>query len=201
MDWNEFAKEVHQVAVDNGWWDKPVPVEEFTVACHAELSAAAEEYRMGRLKVYHICTETGNPCCLECGGDLCEDADGDPCGKRSAKPQGVAVELADCVLRILDYMAQKGVEPNIHVALYPSRDSFYKRVESCHYIISGVCVEQNMIDHPTGRNPVGLQSLQTKAYGDLETCAAILLGQIRDKCGEDFEAVLRAKLEYKRTKP
>lgn len=111
MNINEFAKEVHQNAVEHGWWDEPRTVGEIIALCHSELSEALEEFRAGRPMVYRICRASdGCPCDREKCGDW--DADTGVCelGAMDDKPEGIAVELADCIIRILDYLGKEGID-------------------------------------------------------------------------------------------
>lgn len=81
---NEFAEDVHQIAVDHGWWDKEPSFPEVIALCHSELSEALQEYRKGgedRATYYENNT-----------------------------PHGIAVELADVILRILDYCGHVGID-------------------------------------------------------------------------------------------
>ena len=69
---------IHEQAVDKGWWEEPRDVPHCLALIHSELSEALEEYR--------------------------QSSPGDPrlyYGKDS-KPEGLLVELADAVIRILD---------------------------------------------------------------------------------------------------
>lgn len=108
IDWNDFAREVHAVAVDKGWWDKPVSFDDIICECLVHLGRAYEEHRNGRPNLYHLCVASGdkrNHCDLDLGKP-CPLATGElECEYRDPKPEGVAVELADCVLRLLDYLA------------------------------------------------------------------------------------------------
>ena len=109
MNINQLAKEVHDNAVAHGWWDKPPALPEALCLIHAELSEALEEYRNGAPLVYGTCALAEEDCqyfaiCDRVGQPGAEGADG-PC-----KPEGIAVELADVILRTLDLMAALGVD-------------------------------------------------------------------------------------------
>lgn len=79
-----LAKEVHQNAVEHGFYDggEP-PFTEILADCHSELSEAREEQRSGKPMEYK--REDGKPC-------------------------GVAVEMVDCMLRILDWFGHNGLD-------------------------------------------------------------------------------------------
>lgn len=105
---NELAKQIHENALARGWWDKDRPFPEIIALCHSELSEALEEYRNGHPGEWYVCEEAvgaGNSdtaCKPGCAKHNM------PCRWRNPKPEGVAVELADCIVRILDYAAHKG---------------------------------------------------------------------------------------------
>ena len=112
MNLNDFAKEVHQNAVKHGWWDEERTFGEIIALCHSELSEALEEFRAKRPMVWFGCAEADSekPCrpedeydCLNYGKEV-------DCEYRSAKPEGIAVELADCIIRILDYCGKEGID-------------------------------------------------------------------------------------------
>ena len=110
MNINELAKEVHENAVAHGWWEKPPTLPEALCLIHAELSEALEEYREGNPLIYGTCALAAEDCKFSGVGDRVgrpgegEGIDG-PC-----KPEGIAVELADVILRTLDLMAALGVD-------------------------------------------------------------------------------------------
>ena len=111
MNINEFAKEVHQNAVEHGWWDEPRTFGEIIALCHSELSEALEEYRAGRPMVYRICRASdGCPCDREACGDWNPESGTCELGVMDEKPEGIAVELCDCIIRILDYLGKEGVD-------------------------------------------------------------------------------------------
>ena len=83
MTINEWAWIIHQNAVEHGWWDEERSFGDIVALCHSELSEALEEYRSGRQMVYM---------------------------GEAGKPEGIAVELADCMIRILDYLAHEDID-------------------------------------------------------------------------------------------
>ncbi len=109
MNINQLAKEVHKNAVAHGWWENPPSIPEALCLIHAEVSEALEEYRAGKPLVYGTCAITPEDCQFS---DVC-DLVGHPDLKEklgTCKPEGVAVELADVLLRTLDLMESLGVD-------------------------------------------------------------------------------------------
>lgn len=84
MELNELAKGNHQTAVDKGWWDEDRKFPELIALMHSELSEAFEDYRNGKeiSKISYI----------------------------GEKPIGIPIELADCMIRILDSCAKFNVD-------------------------------------------------------------------------------------------
>lgn len=78
----EWVKECHEIAKEHGWHEKEVPFAETVVMCHSELSEAIDSYRKGEKAVW---------------------LDGE-------KPEGWAVEMADCVIRIFDWAGEKNID-------------------------------------------------------------------------------------------
>ena len=115
MTINEFAAEVHKNAVDHGWWEGERTFPEIVVLIHSEVSEALEEYRDGKPLLYFPCN-AGGVCCEEDGSAHCGSRPYDPenpnarCSAQSKKPEGIAAELADVIIRVLDYCAYAGID-------------------------------------------------------------------------------------------
>jgi NTP pyrophosphatase (non-canonical NTP hydrolase) len=82
---NDFMHDVHSNAKAKGWWREDRSFGEIIALCHAELSEALEEYRNGCAMDTKYYTKEG-------------------------KPEGIAVELADTIIRILDFCGHAGID-------------------------------------------------------------------------------------------
>ena len=100
---NELATAVHENAVAHGWWDEPRSFPEIVALCHSELSEALEEYRAGHeaAQTYYACKKNPN---------MAGECDGECYKCEHGKPEGIPSELADCIIRILDYCGHAGID-------------------------------------------------------------------------------------------
>lgn len=91
MNITEWVKEIHENAVKHGWWETERSTGEVIALIHSELSEALEEARDSRPMMYVLGPN---------GEEICT-----PCYFNGRKPEGIAVELADAVIRVLDMAA------------------------------------------------------------------------------------------------
>ena len=110
----ELARLVHENAVAHGWWEENLEFPEINALIHSEWSEALEEARAGRPMVWY------KPDIVKaCWRNNCKSyiTDGHVCHTNGTcpehmKPEGVAVELIDGCLRILDYLGK--IKAEIH---------------------------------------------------------------------------------------
>lgn len=138
MGLNEFAKEVHANAVAHGWWETERDPAEIIALIHSEWSEALEEYRAGRPMLWHECMDEGQA--PEDRPVVCEQCTdcyyyGKKCEHSGKKPEGIAVELIDGCIRILDFAAHEKVSLKFE-AIEPLQPTLPKLIADLHYYTS-----------------------------------------------------------------
>lgn len=111
----DWAKRIHDIAVAHGWWetedgkcdDGGRPFPEIVALCHSELSEALEEYRNGRPMAYQVGVNRADLVTNEITINTVEDVSK---WHDCKKPEGIAIEMLDCVIRILDWMGHEGID-------------------------------------------------------------------------------------------
>lgn len=206
MNINEFAVEVHKNAKAHGWWDEDRPLAEVIALIHSEWSEALEEYRANRPMVWYDSRSKGDDCGGggRCGADIFECVckghphhGGCPGGH---KPEGIAVELIDGCIRILDYLGK--TETKIHeiVTLRKLMREVPKELLECdlptlvarlHWYSSRAYV--------WGSTPFSERLVQEQ-MSFLYEALAMACAWIK-MSGLDPEAIMREKHEYNKTRP
>lgn len=126
---NKLAKDIHKTACDHGWWEEDRPFAEIIALCHSELSEALEEYRNDRPMIYYYKTED-----VILRDRLVPWLDIENANGR--KLEGIAVELADTIIRILDYCGKEGIDIEEILSERRAGNDTYtlpELIAECHY--------------------------------------------------------------------
>lgn len=100
IDLNKLSRELHEAAVEKGFWDVEDSINKHVAKMHSEISEAVQEDRCGRPLLYvddiAVVSRITDPALFD-----------------GRKPEGVAAELADFVMMALDYLEYGGVTRRI----------------------------------------------------------------------------------------
>lgn len=186
MKLNKFAQAVHENAVKHGWWDEERTFGEIIALCHSELSEALEELRTNRPMMYFV----------ETNGFVVTDMS----ERKDEKPEGIAVELADCIIRVLDYFgkeeldvdalmqeAMKEVMCDVPGRIYAATLS--DCISRWHLLLS---LAYACWCKASGTHASALRMARC-------VCEILAWGKVTD--GVDFEMILDIKHEYNKTRP
>lgn len=183
--YREYQEEAHRNAVAHGWHDQVVHLGQAVLLMHCEISEACEEYRAGRRIDEIYFRQSG--------------IDADP-----TKPEGFPVELADVVIRIMDYCGLVGFDmvQFIKEKTYVGHYLEYRGDPTFLEIQAGVCAA----DCPEPMDIVGtLLMLHQQLSGvqcTSDLCRAVL--HIMGYCHQHeipLDDAMRMKLTFNRTRP
>lgn len=96
-DLNQYAKFIHETAVEQGYWDEAHTFHYTMANAIAELGEALSEYREGNPLLYY----------RDANGNKTVDIQNQPV---NAKPYGLAVEMVDAMIWMMDYLSYLGVD-------------------------------------------------------------------------------------------
>lgn len=188
MNLNKFAREVHANAVAHGWWEMERDPAEIIALIHSEWSEALEEYRAGRPMVWYAV----NADCQMCGdrpviySEICETNNCDA----GHKPEGIAVELIDGCIRILDFAAHEKASLEFG-AIEPLQPTLPKLIADLHYYASKALDD-------VGRSGKIISYTHIPEW--LGAAVYEAFRYIRAQ-GLDPEKIMREKHEYNKTRP
>lgn len=106
MNMITMMRDIHENAKAHGWWDDKRTERGCRALIVSEWAEALEEARSGRPMVWYGCRDAskGTMCHEGNGCRYREQGHADVCPMRDGKPEGIAVELMDGCIRILDWL-------------------------------------------------------------------------------------------------
>ena len=175
----ELQREAHAIALSKGWWDEERTFGDLIALVHSELSEALEAYRENPT----MGTSLHNP--PEAGGSTVVGS------RFLVKPEGVASELADVVIRVAD------------MAEWYGRDlSDWEGAKISHPIVEPTFGDWISLIH--GNLSLAFAFLCTELEGRTWTDALKgvlrLVSDMAVHYGIDLDAAIEAKMEYNRTR-
>lgn len=205
MNLNEFIKEVHDNAVQHGWWDSDRSINESIVLIHSEWSEAVEEARADRPMVYRNCMEgvpidECAPCLPESVADCLNYEKRMECEHRGTKPEGIAVELMDGVIRILDLYGKHNLTFSRSTVEQITRATKQANplLNKDTPLVTIVAIAHSLTAKAGDWMTAGRE--QHIALSPLEACAGLVMWWVQAQ-GENPEKILREKHEYNVTRP
>ena len=197
-DWNQLAEEVHACAVAHGWYEQAPSMTSVLTNIHAELSEAWEAFRNRKPMLWHACgLNEADTLCTGCTTG---------CTQMDAKPEGIAIELADAVLRMLDTCGflQLDIVAALEQtpALLCSHARAFLRQENAdvpladllaylHEVISSAHVECRVVQDKAARN--------TESF--FAECILLISDYIRRHSDTTLAECIRLKHAYNLTRP
>lgn len=211
LNLKEFMHDVHRNARDHGWWDEERGERSVRALIVSEWSEALEEARAGRPLVWHGCADAGNPAgavtmCEAVKDCPCKvDMNEVDCAAYVEKPEGIAIELMDGCIRIMDWL---GSVPEAECAL---PETIEKAVQYGRYLIEqqmtleskeGLAKTENvpvdvLVDLLTERTMMSVGGYREWAYAHALCIACAWV----DAMGEDPEKLLLLKHRYNMGRP
>lgn len=115
MEINTAVKAVHDLAVEKGWYDNSRAPLEFHMLMVSEIAEATEAVRAGEPAIHYGELNPPMPEYLAKSKNILVNSENkkqyllSPANLlEKVKPEGEAIELADSVIRIMDYFAHRG---------------------------------------------------------------------------------------------
>ena len=113
MNLADLQKEAHAIAKEHGWWDEPRSFGDCIARVHSKLSGALEAYRTNGLNDWRSSGLPYHP-------------------DNPHKPEGVASELADVVIRVADTAEwfEYNLDPDVAILDLDALETCFMDVQS-----------------------------------------------------------------------
>ena len=184
MNLTAYQKEIYEIAVAKGWHETERSETEYRLLILSELFEAFEEFRDGMSYLYNA-DERGDILNFDNinQSDIKKSiADWIKRGDSMYKPEGIAIELVDCVIRILDYFESHNFNSKIEKSEHLDTTDFVENIDriiSKIYLSSHKDLSERLIRYKFIISDI-LVYFQYKNW--------------------DFESILKLKIAYNRTR-
>ena len=202
MELSELQKEAHAIARDKGWWDQERTFGDLIALIHSELSEALEAYRERGLETWSTLRmdEGAGPITLSSISDL--DTLKARLGEAALeKPEGVASELADVVIRVADMAEFYGMDlvavriARSYVPLWVQ--SFGDWITALHLSTTMIMSCASLQLHADSTLPIpNVEDWKVEARDTIERVYLMAAHY-----GIDLDVAIVAKKAYNRTRP
>lgn len=109
MHLNELAKQVNVTAHRKGWYIHPRSFGDIIALFHSEITEVFEEWRAGG-SITGVSAKTDSTEYLVAHANKDDWKEFERMASQGYKPEGVPIELADVIIRILDFCAENGID-------------------------------------------------------------------------------------------
>lgn len=183
MNYDELATKIHGINSDKGFWVPNRNEGEMFMLTVSELSEALEEHRDEEMFIYYV---HGKECILP------GERSGSTCLTCIPKPEGIVIELADCMIRLLDIL---------QMAVRPTGTPISKWV---------LYVDEDQLVLPENFGSALFQIVKMIAIADGLSdqgrpgplvFAMLLCGKLIERLGEDPHEVIIMKMTFNETRP
>ena len=189
MPYNELAQQINKTAVDHGFWEEDRNLGEMLMLAVSEISEALEEHRDSHPALWY----KHEPACPTAA--MHEPLHTTiPCTKCNCKPEGHAVELADCIIRCMDTLYSYDPDNPVDISEYITHEKMFRLnssstlPENFGEACLSICTEISLAE-------------QSNLVGRL--CRAIVLCEELITTTSNYEplVVVKEKMRYNDTRP
>jgi len=188
LDLNQLSIECYENSKAHGFWDASSNIGEKITLMHSEVSEAFEEHRSG-----HVPTEIYYGVVRQLPGDI---------GIKSQKPEGIPIELADCVIRVLDFCGRFEYDIEDSIRRTNKQVGYFEWDEKTEIGVwfGFMHRELSYAFEEWVTNP----DLTTEDINDLFMYITRFMICVQDFCDAheiDIDAAITQKMEYNKTRP